>query len=73
MDSLIERPASPIAPTKPINPKLAWPIVRPKNAKPVHQNATLQINPACLNEFSAATNATMIRTRNKIADEKILD
>ena len=73
IESFIERPASPIAPTKPIKPKLAWPIVRPKNANPVHQNATLKIKPACLNEFSAATNATMIRTRNKIAYEKILD
>ena len=69
----MDRPASPMAPTNPINPKLAWPIVRPKNASPVHQKATLKINPACLNEFKAATNAIIIKTKNKMADEKMLD
>ncbi len=73
MESLIERPANPIAPTKPINPKFACPNVNPKNAKPVHQKATLSIRAACLNEFSAETKATTIRTKNKIADENIRD
>ena len=39
----------------------------------MHQNATLKIKPACLNEFSAATNAIIIKIKNKIADENILD
>ena len=69
----MESPANPIAPTKPINPKLAWPKVRPRNAKPVHHRATLKIKPACLNEFNAETRATIIRTKNKIAEEKIFD
>ena len=73
MESFIDKPASPMAPTKPINPKLAWPIVKPKNAKPVHQKATLRIKPACLNEFKAATNAIIINIKNKMADENILD
>ena len=62
-----------MAPTNPIKPKFACPIVKPINAKPVHQIATLKIKPACLKEFSAATNATTIRTKNRIADEKIFD
>ena len=73
IESLMERPANPMAPTSPINPKLACPIVKPRNAKPVHQIATLKIKIACLNEFKAETKAIIISTKNKIADEKIFD
>ena len=72
MESLIDRPANPMAPTNPINPKLAWPIVRPKNASPVHQKATLKINPACLNEFKAATNAIIIKIKKISQIKKVL-
>ena len=64
----MDNPARPMAPTKPINPKLACPIVNPKNANPVHQRATLKIKPVCLKEFNAATNAIIIKTKNKMAD-----
>ena len=73
MESLMERPANPMAPTSPIKPKLACPIVKPRNAKPVHQIATLKIKIACRKEFKAETKAIIIRTKNKIADEKIFD
>ena len=73
IESLIERPANPMAPTSPIKPKLACPIVKPRNAKPVHQIATLKIKIACRNEFKAETKAIIISTKNKIADEKIFD
>ena len=73
MESLMERPANPMAPTSPIKPKLACPIVKPRNAKPVHQIATLKIKIACRKEFKAETKAIIISTKNKIADEKIFD
>ena len=62
-----------MAPTKPINPKFACPRVKPKNARPVHQIATLRIKPACLKEFNAETSAITIRTKNRITEEKIFD
>ena len=63
----------PMAPTNPIKPKFACPIVKPKNAKPVHQIATLRIRPACLKEFNAATKAMTMRTKKRITEEKIFD
>ncbi len=73
MESLIDKPIRPMAPTNPIKPKFACPIVKPMNAKPVHHIATLKINPACLKELRAPTNAIIMRTKNRIAEEKIFD
>ncbi len=56
-----------------MKPKLACPIVRPTKAKPTHKIATLKINPACLNEFNAATKDTIIKIINKKAVENKLD
>jgi hypothetical protein len=60
----------PTAPTKPINPKFAFPTKSPKKANPVHKIATLRIILASLKELRAEIRAIIIKTKKIVAEEK---
>ena len=71
IESFIDNPIRPTAPTKLINPKFACPITSPINANPKHMIATLNISIVSRKEFNAEIKAMPIKIKNIVADENI--
>ena len=71
IESFIDNPIRPTAPTKLINPKFACPITSPINANPKHMIATLNISIVSRKEFNAEIKAMPIKIKKIVADENI--